>query len=396
MGVITKKNRKGETIYGIQWFEDGERQRNYSVDWGKEDAMAAFLEMRGKTSQGIAGKSDVKMTALYDDFVEQRVDVYLSRATKDGYDISWRLRIEPALGRRRVDSVTSEVVQAMVGQLKKKQHSPRSINKALTCLSAMMEYARKTRKIIAANPCHGVERLAETPMEETVRIWEPAEVVRVAEAALMHHVDLHPFQRKQRGEWAGHRDYTMILFALMTGLRQSELIALKWDRVDGRILTVNMSMDRTLLTPKRTKSARGRRKVWLNDEAVKLLKDWKRKAPSSGHIFPGSDLKPLRASHWYNKVWTPARTTAEVEGMRFHDLRHTFISRCLMAGRDLWEVATWAGDHPETIKKVYARYIQGLMQDTSRLNEVFTLQSPARPPSARKGAKGKPSLKLVG
>lgn len=62
--------------------------------------------------------------------------------------------------------------------------------------------------------------------------------------------------------------------------------------------------------------------------------------------------------------------------MTFHQLRHTFASMCLAAGRDLWEVAHWIGDDPEMVKKVYGHYIPDSIGDTSRLDRMLTIERP--------------------
>lgn len=88
-----------------------------------------------------------------------------------------------------------------------------------------------------------------------------------------------------------------------------------------------------------------------------LLATWRDVGASDEIVFPnhqGDDY--VRASHLDNKVWNRARMTAgtvQIDGraydatsMTFHELRHTFISLCLSAGRDLWEVAHWAAMTP--------------------------------------------------
>jgi integrase len=90
----------------------------------------------------------------------------------------------------------------------------------------------------------------------------------------------------------------------------------------------------------------------------------------------------MRANNFEKKVWNRARAkvgTMRVRGrtydattMTFHELRHTFVSLCLAAGRDVWEVAHWMGDDPEMVKQVYGHYIPDSLGDTARLAAMFT------------------------
>jgi integrase len=75
------------------------------------------------------------------------------------------------------------------------------------------------------------------------------------------------------------------------------------------------------------------RHVPLNDEAVGVLKKWRTTdVTADAYVFPGTagerviDVKT---------AWEPVLKTASVTGFRFHDLRHTFASRLVMAGVDL-------------------------------------------------------------
>ena len=89
----------------------------------------------------------------------------------------------------------------------------------------------------------------------------------------------------------------------------------------------------------------------------------------------------MRAEHFSNGTWEKARRlagtmdigtrTVDCSKMTFHELRHTFISLCLAAGRDVWEVAHWAGDDPDMIKQVYGHYIPDMLGDTARLEQAM-------------------------
>lgn len=118
----------------------------------------------------------------------------------------------------------------------------------------------------------------------------------------------------------------LVLLAVNTGLRRGELLQVCWRDVDlqRRFLTVRGDGAKTGQT----------RHVPLNSEAVKVLNAWK-PAVVEPHwcVFGGADSStPLVV---IKKGWAGGLKTAKVTGFRFHDLRHTFASKLVMAGVDL-------------------------------------------------------------
>ena len=139
--------------------------------------------------------------------------------------------------------------------------------------------------------------------------------------------------RRERGykEWAVHGTYTdyvapLVLLAINTGLRRGELLQLRWRDVDlqRRMLTVRGEGAKTRQT----------RYVPLNTEAVLVMKTWRPSVfEADSCVFSGAkDATPLVA---VKKAWRGVLVAAKVTSFRFHDLRHTFASKLVMAGIDL-------------------------------------------------------------
>lgn len=119
----------------------------------------------------------------------------------------------------------------------------------------------------------------------------------------------------------------MIRTSINTGIRQWELFTLTWGQINfvNKILTIN---------PENSKNEKFRR-IPLNDEALKVLVQWKEQSPSTAEdelIFPsseGSAFDNVKSS------WSHLLKDAEICNFRWHDLRHTFASKLAMAGVDL-------------------------------------------------------------
>jgi integrase len=115
----------------------------------------------------------------------------------------------------------------------------------------------------------------------------------------------------------------MVLLSINTGLRRGELLNLRWGAVDleNAILTVH---DET------AKSGRTRH-IPLNDEALFTLKAW-REQSAEELVFPGVDGNPIVE---IKTAWGKVLKDAEINNFRWHDMRHHFASRLVMAGVDL-------------------------------------------------------------
>ena len=127
---------------------------------------------------------------------------------------------------------------------------------------------------------------------------------------------------KETMPFIGAEDYgdhltPAILISLNTGLRRGELTALTWEDVnlEARMLTVRAAA---------AKSGKSRH-VPLNNEAMMVLQQWQRQQPT-GRLFPVRSFKT---------AWGALMATAKIDNFRWHDMRHDFASRLVMAGVDL-------------------------------------------------------------
>ena len=113
----------------------------------------------------------------------------------------------------------------------------------------------------------------------------------------------------------------MVLLTLNTGLRRGELFNLSWKDVD-----VNT---KTLTVEGSTAKSGHTRHIPLNPEASDVLEAWYRQRPGDHFIFPGKEGGRLNN---VKKAWSGALRQANITAFRWHDLRHDFASKLVMAG----------------------------------------------------------------
>ena len=135
----------------------------------------------------------------------------------------------------------------------------------------------------------------------------------------------------------------LVIVALHTGMRKGELLALLWDDADfytgtlrireaksgeGRSVAMNSVVRDTLKRVRQEQIQRAREQAKGGREIL------------SPFVFCSHKGRFL---HNLAKAWYPALDAAGIRDFRFHDLRHTFASRLVMAGEDLYTVQRAGG-----------------------------------------------------
>jgi integrase len=188
--------------------------------------------------------------------------------------------------------------------------------------------------------------------------------------------ELRPFTVEEVADFrkaiARHRFEALFLTALGTGLRQGELLGLRWSDVDldAGTLTVRHTLARytaVLADPKTEKSRRVLRLPLPVTVALKRLKvrqDGERAAArrwtAAGYVFTNRTGGPLDSRH-VTETFQAVLSKAGIRRQRFHDLRHAFATLQLEAGAELFDVSRALG-HADigTTANVYAHFTEAM------------------------------------
>jgi integrase len=158
-------------------------------------------------------------------------------------------------------------------------------------------------------------------------------------------------------------DRAIVRMGVLTGLRESNLLALDWDR-DVKLTQRKLRGWSRKGRPQGKSLDKPLRERWvpINDELMGILRSLPsfpgtlREAPDAEHrwIFPNATgTGHVDPKNWYHRVWRPALEAARITNFRFHDLRHTTATRLGKAGVRTRDIATALGHADERMAQRY-------------------------------------------
>ncbi len=286
----------------------GKRKRKVVYGKTRREVAEKLRQLQQQHSQGVNLAVEKQTVAEYLAYwLQNHVQGALADSSSQRAEQIIRLHLNPAIGHINLQKLSPQHIQAMIVN-QRKQFSDNTIRLHYSILHSALDRAVKLGLIIR-NPADGIEtpRAGESP----------------AKSISQEHEDLiFSLLRKE-----GHRLTNMIAIAIKTGLREGELIKLKW---------ADVHMDDQLLHVRSGKTKRSRRTLSLSDEIVQVFRQqWEFQTlerlahkdtwQEHGLVFPSHHGKPL-ASSSMNEAWHAIQRRAGIpddEHYRFHDLRHT-------------------------------------------------------------------------
>lgn len=212
-----------------------------------------------------------------------------------------------------------------------------TINKKIASLRAILNFGTNN-ELIPANPIISVKKIKETDSSSKTRYLTEDERARLFAA-------LDKYDEMQRAERARSRQHSnrrhlpsmdgwafanyfkpVILLSLNTGIRRHALLSLRWDDIDLDAGTVTLRA----ATAKSKKSA----VLPLNTTALEVLRQWyAQRIDDNPLVFPSPQTGGIMDNCDSSFRWLLRE--AGITNFRWHDMRHDFASRLVMAGVDL-------------------------------------------------------------
>lgn len=281
----------------------------WTAETARKEAQRILGDMVGgenpnhsKREQRVLGAS---FQAAADDFLDLHVSK-LKPKTVVAYRSLFKTLLLPAFKNIGVNDIDAAAVEKAHRKWKAK---PRSANHALTVLGKMLNWSveRGLRKG-GENPVRSVKRYREKKRE---RYLTREELGRLGQALreLEAERTLNPYAA------------AAVRLLLYTGARRDEILTLKWEYVDR---------ERKLLALPDSKT--GEKYIVLDEAAIEVLDEIPR-LENNPYVIVGRKHGQRMVN--LSKPWIEVRKKAKLEGVRLHDLRHSFASVAAGLGASL-------------------------------------------------------------
>ncbi|MDL2219414.1 site-specific integrase [Ruminococcaceae bacterium OttesenSCG-928-O06] len=366
-GSITKR---GDGRYNIKWYDiNGERQTSSAKTL--TDAKEKLKQHISDVERGI-DTSDGKM--LLSDWLKAWLEGYaqpvVSRSTYTGYYSSVHKHILPYFGKTLLRELNTHKMQMFYGHLSTGKRadgregnlSDNSIKKIHMMFKMALNQA-VNNGLIPRNPALNVKLPKIRPKE--MRVLSMDEQHKLEKAALD----------------SDNRNAFGVYLCVNTGLRLGELLGLQWKDIDwekkeilvrrnlGRRVVFEDGMPNgTAIVIGDTKTFSSRRSVPITADMVEKITEFKAKQDAAkqaaGEAYKdddfllASDLGKHYEPRHYEELFYGLVEQAGIEKANFHSLRHTFATRCIEAGMDVYVVSKLLGHtNPTTTLNRYGHLL---------------------------------------
>ncbi|WP_199484282.1 tyrosine-type recombinase/integrase [Thiocapsa marina] len=344
-GFILEVRATGNKTYYLRYRDPFGRLRAQKIgsaaDVSFEKAQKAAIQLKAKITLGEdpgKEKKRLKQIPTLEELIRERYMPHIQTAKRrpDFDEGIIRLHLLPKFGRHRLAEIDAESIQAW-HQLKSASGlSPAYCNAMVGVLRRIFNLAKRWGVPGAeVNPTANVTLLEVDNIKEVYLTAEQTERLITA---------------------VNNSSNTQLRYIvpllLLTGARKRELLDAKWEDID---------QDRREWRIPLTKSGKPR-KVPLSKMAIEVFETVPR-FPDCPYVVPNpSTLQPFK-SIWGS--WTSARTQAGMPGLRLHDLRHSFASALVNAGRSIYEVQKLLGHAKVTTTERYAHLANQTLLDAT-------------------------------
>jgi len=299
-------------------YQDGKRQKWSTVSRSKKEAEKKLAFVMAEIHQGIY--KELK-TDCFRNFSENWLSTVVEPNVKPRTFRSYRdilkLHLNPVFGDHYLQQINQEGIQKFLAQcIKENKLAPRTANYFIMLLKMILRYAMRIG-YLRINPAEYIKKLKEEKMEP--------EFLRPDE-----------FQKLLKHSYEPYK--TLFAVAIATGVRQGELLALRWGDIDWHNNTIhvkrtlywkeNRSMEKEPWIFGPPKTPKSVRVIDMTPKLREILQIHRIKTYVNPHdlIFCTRNGAPMDAKSMVSQTFNPALDRADLRRVPFHALRHTNVS----------------------------------------------------------------------
>ena len=346
---------------------DGKPRRHFETVRGRKgDAQRRLTELLSSLDKGVyTPPGRLTVAEHLHNWLEGYVKTNCSQRTYDGYQSIIERHLIPVLDHVQLKQLQPSIIQGYYGKACEKLLA-RTVHHQHRVLSQSLKYAVR-QGYLGRNPAELVD--PPSPRKKAMRTLTPYEVEVLFDTAKDNHY------------------YPVIYTAVSTGLRQAELLGLRWRDIDLDMLSISVSQvlnkRQGICEFKEPKTSHSRRRVAMTPKLALYLREYRaereplcwqlgRPLTLDSLVFANIEGKPLDPSvlsHDFARIVK----RAGLVGVRFHDLRHTFASLMLLRGAKPKVISEALGHASVAFTMdTYSHIIEGMQEDAmALLDEVL-------------------------
>ncbi|MBF8667997.1 site-specific integrase [Pseudomonas putida] len=340
-GLFVRVTAAGAKSYVVTWARGRKKTLGrvgiLTLDQARQEATQYLAEARkhGEPTAVSQGRRGAALPSLRD-FI---TDTYLPwfKAHHRGYEKTAHTLANnfETIMPQRIDAITGRDLEQIRTTWLQAGNKPATVNRKMGSISGVLSRAVEW-EIITTHPMAKLKQL-KVDSKGVVRYLSSDENLKLRKA-LDERQDEARAERESANTWRATRgrellpsfsdraftDHLkpMVLVSLNTGIRRGELFNLEWPRVNFSTKTLTIIGD--------TAKTNETRHIPLNKEALETLREWQKGCRNkSGLVFPSSNGGRLED---VKSAWLGLLERAGITDFRWHDMRHDFASRLVMAG----------------------------------------------------------------
>ena len=335
MGIKTIGRNKH--VITLQWTDDGRRRKRRLTVYGSRKSAERYekdlkSEMRAGRLVAQQDEQDTPSVPTFSEYAEIWFQDHV-QDNKPNEVRSKRLNLDnhllPYFGKLRLDEIPRLMVQRFKREHAGMGYAPSTVNNRLAHLSRLFNCAIDDG-YLEFSPASRVKKLKDDAEKWCFLDFDEADQFLLA---------------------APERWRPIFEFAIETGLRKGEILALRWKDVDetNRLINVRHTLyNGQLQTPKSKSSSRAEP---MTQRVVEMLTALPR---ASDFVFPSDAGTPFDSSNLNRPLAIANQNSGLDKRVRFHDLRHTFASHLALAGVPIKAIQDLLGHATMTMTLRYA------------------------------------------
>ncbi|MFE4120079.1 tyrosine-type recombinase/integrase [Priestia sp. YIM B13486] len=322
-GSIRKNNKTGNWDFvfnvGIDPLTGKRKQIRRRGFETKRHAMDAMTKMKAEIlSNDFLDLTTMTYSTYMDEWFEERQN-HLQKTTFEIHSIYYRSVIKPKLGHFKIQQITPLHIQKFINELvNQNSYSEHTIHLIYRIISASLKKA-KIIKLLKDNPASGIT-LPKIRKKE-MNVWSLEQV--------------NYFINESKKIKRLTRCYIGFLIALLTGMRQGEIMGLRWKDIDmeSQIIYIRQTLTQDAEIKYGAKNVSSIRSIHISNKLIAELKVHRKRVLaeklSLGQDYNDFDLvictqkgKPMIPRN-FRKEFYNLTEKIRLPKIRFHDLRHT-------------------------------------------------------------------------